>query len=364
MPVDQLTEWIKEFCEASGPSGFEGPVRRLFEERMRPFADRFLADGIGSSVAVREGAPSPRVLLAGHLDEIGFLVTQVTDQGFLRFQTLGGWWEQVMLAQRVVVETRQGPVPGVIGSKPPHLMDAEARKKMTEKKDMYIDVGASSAAEALAFGVRPGDPVVPYGPFQTLKNPELMAAKAWDDRFGVVAMLEVFRRLSGERLPNTVFAAATVQEEVGLRGATTVGNLVGADVAIVLDVGIAGDTPGVEPWEARAKLGGGPTLLLYDATLIPHRGLRDFVVETAEREGIPLQFDAMAMGGTDGGALHKAGAGVPTVVLGVPTRYIHSHVAVFHRRDLEATASLLVAVVRGLDEARLGEIRATAGGSS
>lgn len=357
--MDPLLERIQQFCDASGPSGFEGPVRTLFEESVAPYADAFQRDRLGSSIAVKTGDPEgPRVLLAAHLDEVGFLITRITEEGFLRFQTLGGWWEQVMLAQRVLVETRQGPLLGVIGAKPPHILSPEDRKKPVERKDMYIDIGASCREEAESFGVRPGDPAVPWSPFRTLKNPDYLMGKAWDDRYGVVAMVEVLARLQGRPHPNIVLAAATVQEEVGLRGATTVANIAEADVSFVLDVGIAGDTPGVEEEQAAAKLGKGPTLLLYDGSLIPHRGLRDFVRDTARAEGIPLQLDHLAQGGTDGGAIHKQGRGVPTVVLGVPTRYIHSHSAIFHRQDLEQAIALLVACLTRLDKETVSRLAA------
>jgi putative aminopeptidase FrvX len=357
--VDEELELIQSFCDVPGPSGFEGKVRRLFEERIRPYADRFLSDNLGSLIAVKEGEPGgPKILIAGHMDEIGFLVTRITDEGFIKFQTIGGWWEQVMLAQRVVIDTAQGPVHGVIGSKPPHILGPEERKKVYDKKDMFIDVGAKDKAEAESFGIRPGDPIVPWSPFQPLANPDYLMGKAWDDRYGPVAIVRLFQALQGVAHPNVVFGAATVQEEVGLRGATTTANLVSADIGIALDVGIAGDTPGLGPDDAQSKLGQGPSLLIYDGSMIPHRGLRDLVIDTARAEGIPLQFDRIAGGGTDAGAIHRQGAGVPSVVIGVPTRYIHSHAAVFHRRDLKEAVRLLVALVKRLDRATVDALKA------
>jgi endoglucanase len=242
---------------------------------------------------------------------------------------------------------------GVIGSKPPHLLDEEERKKPVDAKDMYIDVGAGSREEAERFGIRPGDPIVPDSPFTALQNPKLLVAKAWDNRFGCAAVVEILRALQGEEHPNTVYGVASVQEEVGLRGAQTSSYLVQPDVGIALDTGIAGDTPGVKPDEAQAKLGKGPVILLYDATMIPHVRLRDLVVETAEAEGIPYQFDRVSRGGTDAGRIHTFGVGVPSIVIGAPVRYIHSHNAVLHRDDFDNTVRLVTAVLRRLDAVTL-----------
>lgn len=350
---------FRELTEAPGVPGQEEAVRKVMRKYLEPVSDEILADHLGSIAARKAGDPAgPRVMLAGHLDEIGFLVTYVTDDGFVKFQTLGGWWEQVMLAQRVRIITRKGPVTGVIGSKPPHILPADERKKMVEKKDMFIDVGASSRAEAESFGVRPGDMIVPVCPFEPMANPKYLLAKAWDNRFGCALAIEVLRRLQGVPHPNVVYAVGTVQEEIGLRGAQTTANLVEPDVGFALDVGIAGDTPGVKPEEARAKLGKGPVLLLYDASMAPHTGLRDLVMDTAEAEGIPYQTDVMPGGGTDAGRIHLFGRGAPSLVMGVPTRYVHSHASVLHRDDFDAAARLLVAVIRKLDRATVDRLRA------
>ena len=223
------------------------------------------------------------------MDEIGFMVTRITDEGYLKFQTLGGWWEQVMLAQRV--EVLHSPRADHRG----HWLQAAAypctpmsARKSIDKKEMFIDIGASSREEAESCGIRPGDPVVPVCPFTEMRNPKLLMAKAWDNRFGCALAIEVLRRLKGQRHPNVLYAVGNVQEEVGLRGATTTTNLIAPDIGFALDTGIAGDTPGIGPDDAAGKLGDGPVILLYDGSMIPHIGLRDLVIDTAEAEGIPL----------------------------------------------------------------------------
>ncbi|RXT04748.1 M42 family metallopeptidase [Ammoniphilus sp. CFH 90114] len=355
---DKTLEMFKELTETPGAPGHEGPVREVMKKYIAPYADEVYTDNLGSLIAKRTGnVEGPKVMVAGHLDEVAFMITMITDKGFLRFQPLGGWWEQVMLAQRVTILTRKGPIEGVIGSTPPHILSPEARRKPVDKKNMFIDIGASSREEAEDFGVRPGDTVVPICPFTVMKNEKLMMAKAWDNRIGCAIAIEVLRRLKEEEHPNVVFGVGTVQEEVGLRGAQTSVHAVGPDIAFAVDVGIAGDTPGIKKEDAQSRLGGGPQLLLFDASMIPHRGLRDFVIDTADELGIPYQFDTVAGGGTDAGRLHLHNKGVPSMVVSIATRYIHSHAAILHRDDFENAVKLLVEVIKRLDQAKLEEIK-------
>lgn len=353
---DSIQELLKELTEAPGVPGFEEPVRRILDRRLDGLAE-LSYDRLGSVIARKQGtADGPKIMFAGHMDEVGFMVTYITDEGYLKFQTLGGWWEQVMLAQRVVVHTRKGELMGVIGSKPPHILSPDERKKVVEKKDMFIDIGVDSKEEALALGVRPGDPVVPVCPYTPLANPKYVMAKALDNRVGCALVVEIMKSLQGVEHPNTAYGVATVQEEVGLRGAATSTYAIEPDIAFALDTGVAGDTPGIRKEEAQEKLGGGPVVLLYDASMVPHRRLRDFVLDVAEEAGIPVQFDAMAGGGTDAGRMHLFGRGVPSLAIAVPVRYIHSHAGILHLDDVENTARLMVEVVRRLDEKTVQQI--------
>jgi endoglucanase len=287
------------------------------------------------------------VLLGGHLDEVGFMVRSITKEGFIRFLPLGGWWGHVVLGQRLIIKTRKGDVIGVVGSKPPHELTDDDRRKVLDIKSMYIDVGAASGWDVKKkLDIRPGDPILPDSAFAVMANPDLLLAKAWDNRIGCAIVAETLVRLKEQRHPNTVFGVATVQEEVGLRGAQTSAFTVNPDVAFALDVGIAHDTPGTEGDE---KLGGGPLLTVYDATSIPNRGLFNLVVDVAEKAKIPLQFEAIERGGTDAGRFHVNARGVPALSMGVPARYIHSHVSIISRKDFDAAVRLLVAVVKRLD---------------
>lgn len=355
--MDETLKMLKELTDANGIPGNEKEPREVMRKYIEPFADEVMTDNLGSLIAVKKGsAEGPKIMVAGHLDEIGFMVTSIDDKGFVRFQTVGGWWEQVMLAQRVTIMTRKGNVPGVIGSKPPHILAPEARKKPVDKKDMFIDIGASSREEAMEFGVKPGDSVVPVCEFTVMKNEKMLMAKAWDNRIGCAIAIEVLRQLKDVNHPNTVYGVGTVQEEVGLRGAKTSAHFIQPDIGFAVDVGIAGDTPGVTDKEALAKMGDGPQIIMYDASMVSHKGLRDFVTDTADEAGIPYQFDFVAGGGTDSGAIHLTANGVPALSITIATRYIHTHAAMLHRDDFENAVKLIVEVIKKLDSDTVKEI--------
>lgn len=355
--MDETLKMLKELTDANGIPGNEREPRDVMRKYIEPFADEVTQDHLGSLIAKKVGlAEGPKIMIAGHLDEIGFMVTSIDDKGFVRFQTVGGWWEQVMLAQRVTIMTRNGNVQGVIGSKPPHILSPEARKKIVDKKDMFIDIGASSKEEAAEFGVRPGDGIVPVCEFTVMKNEKMLMAKAWDNRIGCAIAIEVLRQLKGVDHPNTVYGVGTVQEEVGLRGARTSAHLIQPDIGFGVDVGIAGDTPGVTEKEALAKMDDGPQIIMYDSSMISHKGLRDFVTDTADEAGIPYQFDYVAGGGTDSGAIHLTANGVPSLSITIATRYIHTHAAILHRDDFDNAVKLIVEVIKKLDKDTVAKI--------
>ena len=345
--MDRTLTFLKDLVEAHGAPGFEGDVVPVMEKHLKGVG-AFSRDKLGSFMCEKKGASAnPRVMLMGHLDEVAFMVKSITKEGFVKFLPLGGWWGHVVLGQRLIIKTRKGDVNGVVGSKPPHELRDEDRKRVLEIRDMFIDVGAASDWDVRKkLDIRPGDPIIPDSAFTIMANPDLLLAKAWDNRIGCAIAAETARRLVGQSHPNTVIAGATVQEEVGLRGATTSVFKVQPDVAFALDVGIAHDTPGTEGDE---KLGGGPLVVVYDSSSIPNRRLRDLVIDTAAEMEIPLQFEAIERGGTDAGRIHMTGEGVPSLSMGVPARYIHSHVSIIDRRDYESTVTLLVALVQKLD---------------
>jgi len=347
--MDDTQQFLKEITEACGVPGYEADVRAVMQRALAGVAE-ITQDKMGSIIGRHVGAAEqPRIMLAGHMDEIGFMVTHITKEGFVKFVPLGGWWDQVLLGHRVLIKTSAGDVVGVLGAKPPHLLGADERNKLVEKKDMYIDVGARSEEEVRGFGVRIGDPIIPVSQFTVMANPSFYLCKAFDNRVGCALAAQALHQLAVEGHPNTVYAVGTTQEEVGLRGAKTAAFAIDPDVGIVLEVDIAGDVPGIKPEESSVKMGAGPSLLVYDARMIPNLKLRDLVIATAEQEGIPLQFSAMAGGATDGAQIHMHDEGVPTVVIAVPTRHIHSHNAILCREDYDQALRLVVALVKKLD---------------
>jgi putative aminopeptidase FrvX len=347
--ADSTLELLRELTEAPGISGYEQEVREIIRRHLQDITT-IGQDRLGSIVCRKNGkTEKPRIMLAGHMDEIGFIVKLVTDEGFIKFSPLGGWWGHVMLAQRVMIKTQKGDVIGLIGSKPPHVLSEEERKKLQEPKDMYIDVGATSSAEIKELGIRPGDPIVPICPFTVLGTGKAYLAKAFDDRAGCALFIEVIKSLGREKHPNTVYGVGTVQEEVGLRGARTSSWVVEPDVGLTMEVGVAGDVPDVKKDEAQGRLGNGPVIVIRDGSMVPNLRLRDLFVNTAEKMKIPYQFDMLERGGTDSGAIHLHRRGVPNLVIAVPTRHIHSHAGILNRDDFDHAVKLVAAVIKRLD---------------
>lgn len=334
--------------------GYETEVRAVLRQYMSPLGD-LSQDKLGSLICHQSG-DGPRVMLAGHMDEIGLIITHIDDNGFLKFLQLGGWWDQTLLSQRVIVKTHKGDVVGVVGAKPPHLLSAEERSKMVEKKDMYIDIGSTSKAETEAVGVRVGDPVVPDSEFVVMAGGKTYLAKAFDNRVGCAVVIDVLRHYRNAAHPNDLYGVQTVMEEVGVRGATTSARAVDPDVAIVLESDIAGDVPGIKNEQSSVRLSGGPGLSVFDSRMIPNTKLRNLVIDTAAEQGIPLQFSNMPGGATDGAAIHMNNVGVPTVVIGVPSRHIHSHGSIIHRDDYDNAVKLVTALVARLDAATVAEL--------
>ena len=356
--MDSTTQLLKELTEAKGVPGYEGPIRAIVRNYLQPLGE-LSQDNIGSVICRKEGAsPSPRIMLAGHMDEIGFMVKQISPEGFISFLPLGGWFDQVLLGQRVVILTGQGEVTGVIGAKPPHLLPAEERDKVVKKKDMYIDIGATSQQEVEQAGIKTGDPIVPRADFVPLANGKTYLSKAFDDRVGTALVVSTLQALQTLQHPNTVYGVATVMEEVGLRGATTSVRAVDPHLAIIFESDIAGDVPGIKPDESAVKLGKGPTLVIYDARMIPNLKLRDLVIETAKAHEIPLQLSYIEAGATDGGAIHLHSTGVPTVVIGVAARHIHSHSSIIHRDDYDQAVRLILALLQKFDAETVASLTA------
>ena len=254
---DDTIQLLRELTEAHGPSGYEAPVAKVVRKHLEPLVDRIEIDGLGSMVGSKKGsAASPRIMMVAHMDEVGFIVKHIDDRGFVYMNPLGGWYDGVLLSQRWTILTDKGPVLAISGSKTPHVMRGEERNQLKPKAEVFLDAGAGSRKEATeALGIRPGDPIAPLSSFSRLNDTDLYVAKAWDDRVGIAVMIEALRRLQGVEHPNTVYAVATTQEEVGLRGAGTSVWVVEPDIGLSIEVGVAADYPGIEPSEAQEVVG-------------------------------------------------------------------------------------------------------------
>ena len=355
--MNKQLEWLKQFSETCGVSGNEGRMKELMLKRMKGLA-KVSYDKLGSVVFTNscKDKNAPSIMLASHMDEIGFMVKHITKEGFLRFVCLGGWWEQVMLSQRVVVHGTKGDLVGVIGSKPPHILTPAERGQVVQKKDMYIDIGAKDEKEARALGVNEGCYVTPYAEMVQMGDGKTLLGKAWDNRIGCVVMADVMENLAKKPGKNTVYGVATVQEEVGLRGAQTSVNMLKPDVAFVIDTCVAGGTPGVAEDVASAKIGKGIAITVYDAGMIPNTALRDFALSTAKKLKVPTQISCSEGGATDGGRIHMHGEGVITLTFSIPTRYIHSHQSVIHLDDYIGAVKLITEMVRELDAKKYSQI--------
>lgn len=353
---DNTTRLLQSLADAAGPPGFEEPVRKIMVEQMKPLADSIRYDGVGSVIG-QQGATGPRIMIDAHMDELGGMVRRTTPDGFISMQMLGGWLDQALIGQRWIIIGAKGPVHAITGIRDIHVAPADERTKVYPRESVFLDVGARSAAEVAALGVSPGDPVVPDAPFAELNGTRNYVGKGWDDRIGCAVLIEAMRRTARLHHPNQLFFVATVQEEVGLRGAQTAANQVRPDVGIAIEGGITGDAPGARPEETQVKLGGGPGLFLYDSSTIPNRRFVELVKETARQTRSPLQLDLVQGYGDDSAEIQRSNGGVPTVNIVVPVRYTHVHNGIVNREDFDRTVDLVVALLTQLDTAKVAHLR-------
>ena len=355
--LDRTAQLLERLADAPGPPGAEDPVRAIMVPEMKRFATAPLRyDGIGSVIA-QQGTSGPRIMVDAHMDELGGMVRRVTPQGFLSMQMLGGWLDQALVDQRWIILGSKGAVHAVTGIRDIHVLPADERGKVFPRDSVFLDVGAKDAAEVAAMGLSPGDPVVPDSPFLAMGATGNYLGKAWDDRIGCAVLLEAMRRTSALPHPNQIFYVATVQEEVGLRGARTSSVLVKPDLGIALEGGITGDVPGDRPEETQARLGGGPGMFLYDSSTIASRRLVALVKQTAAAKGLPLQLDLVQGYGDDSAEMQMDTGGAPTVNLVVPVRYTHSHNGIVNRHDFDQTVDLVVALLQSLDATTVERMR-------
>ena len=334
---------LQRLSDARGVSGNEDAVREILIEEIRPYVDEFHVDSIGNLIAtVRapEGISNPhRVMVAAHMDEVGLMVIQVDKSGMLRVRPVGGIDPRVLPAKRVLVGKEA--IPGVIGLKAVHLLTREEEQQVPKVEQLYVDIGAKGKEDAEAV-VKVGDYVSFATQCEVLGR--VLKGKALDDRAGCAVLVELLK----ERYEVELVAVFTVQEEVGLRGARVAGYSVGPEVAFALEGTICDDIPRKTDTTPVTQMGKGPAITVMDRSVIADRRLLDLLLQTAQEEGIPYQFKAPGLGGTDAGAIHLTREGVPAISVAVPARYIHTPASFLSLDDLEHTLALMKGILRRL----------------
>jgi endoglucanase len=335
---------LKKLSDAHGLSGFEGNIKSIIRKELEGYVDEISEDRLGNLIAVKKGT-GLSVMIASHMDEIGLMVQYIDEKGFIKFVGIGGWFNPTLHTQRVVLHGTKGPVFGVIGSKPPHVMTPEDRKKEIKMEDMFIDIGASSAEEVAELGIEIGTPVTIEQELIHLANNRI-TGKALDNRVGVLVLIETLKKM---KTSMTVYAVFTVQEEIGLKGAKVSAFALHPDFAIATDVTIPGDHPGVTKKEASVEMGKGPVLVLASASgrgLLADNRLVAWLRSAGDKMKIPYQLEVGDGGNTDASIINLVRDGIPSIPLSVPSRYIHSPVEVVDLKDIEATIDLLVEALK------------------
>lgn len=342
-----MFEMLKNLTALSGACGFEHDVAKYIVECVRPWADEVEVDGVGNVIVTKRGASEgPRVVVSTHMDEVGFIVKKIEENGLIRFEKLGGHDDRILPAQRIRILTSLGVVEGVIGTISIHMMRFEDATRVRQHSELYIDVGAKNKAEALELGVSIGDPITWATELQRVGKRRVMG-KSFDDRTGCVVVLKSLQELSASDIQGTLTAVFSVQEEVGLRGARVAGHQIKADVAIAIDTTAVSDTP-ESVMDSTLSLGDGPCIKVMDFSLVASKRVRDSLVEVAKAQSIPYQMEVFTGIGTDGGELSLSNGGVPTGVISIPSRYTHSPVEFVDLDDLENTKNLFKSFIKSL----------------
>ena len=339
-------ELLKRISETPGAPGFETLIRNLVKKEITGLVDDMQIDSMGSLIGFRKGRESKKVMVAAHMDEISFMVTHIDDEGFIRFHPLGGFDPKTLTAQRVIVHGRED-VLGVMGSKPIHLMTQEEKNKIPQIRDYFIDTGLP--VDRVKQLVEIGDAITRER--ELIKMGDCINGKSLDNRISVYILIEVLKALKGKSLPYDFYAAFTVQEEVGLRGAFNAAGHIDPDFGIGLDVTIAYDTPGAMPFEMITRLGKGTAIKIYDGSVICDSRMIGFMKSTATKHAIPYQLEILTAGGTDTGAIQRQGTrGSIAGAISIPLRHVHQSIEMAHEGDISSSVDLLVATISELDQ--------------
>lgn len=352
MSTSDSRKLLFELSNAHAVPGFEDEVRSIFREKTNAYGE-LSVDRIGNFYCRRTKKNRPHIAVDCHMDEVGFMVQSIMPDGYIKVLGLGGWSTTNLAAQPVVVIGKKGKIPGIFGSIPPHFLK-DRKSTVPGMEEMYIDIGADNEQTVREWGIRPGTPVCPDVQARDSRNPDRILGKAFDNRVGCAVCIETAKSTS--KSPANVTFVGAAQEEGGLRGATVSSRISNVDVAIILEGTPADDTPGISSTMSQGVLGKGVQIRCYDPTHIANSKLVDWVIYLAECGKIPYQVAVRRTGGTNAGRYHLAGSGIPTVVLGVPARYIHSHQGMIDLNDYQATCALTKLIVEKMDNASFQSI--------
>ena len=348
---EEVKALLKRLTEIPGVSGYEIAVGEVVYHELEPYVDSIEFDDFGNVFSFKKACVEggPKIMLAGHMDEIGLIVKHIDEKGFVYFQAVGGVSARSLFSQSVTIHSGNATVNGLINCKPPET--PEEAKKMPEIREFFIDIGAKSRDEAEKLGVKIGDPITFERPFKTLGDGSILASKAFDDRVGVCVVIETMKQLAKEKIETNVYGVPVVQEEVGCRGAQVAAFKIAPNMAIAIDVTRALDIPGVPEKEHVTKIGAGPAIKIMDSVfplgLIANPKVRELLVSTAEEEKIPYQMEVLPRGSTDAATIHLAREGVPSGVISIPTRYVHSY-EMLSVHDVVNAIKLLTATIKKL----------------
>ena len=349
---NEITEILEKLDNTTGVTGYEGRVARVLAGEMSGLYDEHYEDNLGNNVFVKKGTGKSKLMICAHMDEIGFIVSYIEENGYVRIVPSGYHDDRMAVNQDLVINTSKGDVYGVTGAKPAHILSEEEKRTAIPISELFIDIGTNSRAETEKLGVRQGDPVGFNRKGYLMNGGTVYTGKSVDNRAGCAVMVEVMKMLANTSVVPDIYAVGTVQEELGMRGAGPAAHKIDPDMVIAIDVTLAGDTPGIDERELPVKLGKGAAIKMYEwdpncmcGNSVPFKVTSKFI-EVAEKNNIPYQRDVLMYGGTDGWSASLSGNGYLTGIVSVPERYMHTAVGAVNIFDMECTAKLLAEFIK------------------
>jgi len=356
MNIRKKMKTYEELLNLNGVSGFEKSIRKYMKEELVKYSDEIIQDKLGSIFGIKRGSKGPTIMIAGHMDEVGAMVTSITKEGFIKMIPIGGVSAEVMLSQNLLITVNENKtIKGVVGAIPPHISKGDKPNPLSFDR-LLLDIGADSKDHATEMGVEIGQQITFVNNYYFTEDNKKIVSKAWDNRFGCGMALEIMKQIQKMDHPNTVVCGATVQEEVGLRGAITASKMVEPDLFIAIDVSPVGDFLDKNHPRAYGKLGDGFLVRFYDPRCIMNPAIKQYFEKLAKKKNINLQ-NFLSLGGTDAAAAQYAGNGTLSTTIGLPGRYIHSTATMVHINDIEEVKKMIIALIKDFDDKKLKELK-------